>query len=80
MAIRYHESGDLSASTLMLFLHGGGVSSWMWDKQIQYFSSVHCIVPDLPEHGESQNGMPFSIQNSAKELIWLLEEKAKGKK
>lgn len=80
LAIRYHESGDLSAPSLMLFLHGGGVSGWMWGKQIEYFTHVHCIVPDLPEHGASHNGMHFSIKNSAMEFIQLLEEKAKGKK
>lgn len=30
------EHGDKQAS-LMVFLHGGGVSSWMGEKQIEYF-------------------------------------------
>ena len=32
--LHYKEYGDKNAS-LMVFLHGGGVSSWMWDEQIQ---------------------------------------------
>ncbi|PEA54270.1 alpha/beta hydrolase [Bacillus pseudomycoides] len=79
MALHYQEYGDKSAS-LMLFLHGGGVSSWMWDKQIQYFTHYHCIVPDLPEHGLNNYEIIFSIKGSAEELIKLIEEKARGKK
>ncbi|WP_100331486.1 alpha/beta fold hydrolase [Bacillus xiapuensis] len=78
MALYYQEYGDKNAS-LMLFLHGGGVSDWMWDKQIQYFTHYHCIVPTLPEHGLNHDGINFTIKGSAEELIQLIEEKAKGK-
>ncbi|MGY3312417.1 pimeloyl-ACP methyl ester carboxylesterase [Peribacillus simplex] len=61
----------------MLFLHGGGVSSWMWDNQIEYFTHYHCIVPDLPEHGLSNYEINFSIKGSAEEGIKLIEEKSK---
>ena len=79
MALHYQEYGNRSAA-LMLFLHGGGVSDWMWDKQIQYFIHYHVIVPILPEHGLNNNGLNFSIKGSAEELIKLIEEKARGKK
>ena len=79
LALHYQEYGDKSAS-LMLFLHGGGVSGWMWDNQIQYFTHYHCIVPELPEHGLDNDEIKFSIKESAKELIKLIEEKARGKK
>ncbi len=49
--LHYQEYGDENAS-LMVFLHGGGVSSWMWDKQIQCFNHYHCITIDLPEQGK----------------------------
>lgn len=78
MPFTYQEYGDHSAP-LMLFLHGGGVSGWMWNKQIAYFSHYHCIVPDLPEHGLKRHIVPFSIGGSAEEIIRLIEEKAKEK-
>jgi pimeloyl-ACP methyl ester carboxylesterase len=78
LALYFQEHGDKNAP-LMLFLHGGGVSGWMWDKQVQYFKHYYCIVPDLPQHGQNKDGSPFSIKSSAEELITLIEEKAKGK-
>lgn len=78
MALRYQEYGDKSAA-LMLFLHGGGVGGWMWDKQIEYFTHYHCIVPELPEHGLHNDASAFSVRASAEEIIQLIEAKAKGK-
>lgn len=79
MTIHYVEYGDKN-DPLLIFLHGGGVSGWMWDKQVQYFSQYHCIVPDLPEQGQSTIGSNFSIQTSAEQLIELIKEKANGQK
>lgn len=80
MTIYFREYGDKSA-TLMLFLHGGGVSGWMWDKQIHYFKKdYHCVVVDLPGHGQSHNETEFSIKGTAETIIQLLKEKANGKK
>lgn len=79
MSLLYQEYGNKSAS-LIIFLHGGGVSNWMWDRQIQYFTHYHCIVPNLPEHGLNNNEIHFSIKRSAEEIIKLIEAKAGGKK
>ena len=75
MFLLYKEYGDKTAP-LMIFLHGGGISDWMWDNQIQYFTHYHCIVPILPEHGMDGSDTRFSIKGSAVELIKLIEEKA----
>lgn len=78
--MHYKEFGD-GNSALMVFIHGGGVSGWMWDKQIEYFSSkFHCLVPDMPEHGRSKNGVQFTINDAADEIIELIKEKSKGKR
>ncbi|SEO43685.1 Pimeloyl-ACP methyl ester carboxylesterase [Paenibacillus sophorae] len=77
--LHYKEYGNPSAP-LMIFIHGGGVSSWMWDKQIQYFTDYHCLVPDLPGQGKSVIYGKFTIQSCAEMLIELIESKAMGKK
>lgn len=71
LVLHYQEYGNKSAPTMMVFLHGAGVSGWMWDKQVDYFTDYHCVVPDLPEHGLSQNGMTFSGHSK---FIWCDEE------
>ncbi|GGH11577.1 alpha/beta fold hydrolase [Paenibacillus segetis] len=76
MALFYRETGDIEAP-LIVFLHGGGVSGWMWDKQIEYFRDYHCLVPDLPGHGSSSS-TSFSIRNSAEQIIDLIQAKAHG--
>lgn len=78
MALQYKEFGD-SSSPLMVFIHGGGVSGWMWDKQIKHFTNFHCLVPDLPEQGENSSKDHFSIHFSAEKIIELVEKKEKVK-
>jgi len=77
--MHYEEYGD-SIAPLMLLLHGGGVSNWMWEQQTQYFTQYHCVVPDLPEQGLSTNEGKFSIKNSAEQLIDLIIDKRNGNK
>ncbi|TWI59720.1 pimeloyl-ACP methyl ester carboxylesterase [Halalkalibacter nanhaiisediminis] len=78
--MHYKEFGDGNPA-LMVFIHGGGVSSWMWNKQVEYFSSkFHCLVPDMPEHGRSKNGVQFTINDAADKINELIEEKGKGKR
>ena len=64
LTLRYQEYGDKSAP-LMMFLHGGGVSDWMWDQQILIFTKYHCIVPILPEHGLNHDGTSFFDEKGA---------------
>ncbi|KAA8746367.1 alpha/beta fold hydrolase [Paenibacillus polymyxa] len=78
MKLYYKESGNIEAS-LIVFLHGGGVSGWMWKKQIEYFSDYHCLVPDLPGHGLSSS-TDFSINNCAEEILSLIVTRAQSKK
>ncbi|WP_170938968.1 MULTISPECIES: alpha/beta hydrolase [unclassified Lysinibacillus] len=78
MVMHYKEYGNLH-KPLILLIHGGGVGGWMWDKQVQYFSDYHCVVPELIDN-EANNTSDFSIEDSAKKLLSLIEEKAKNKR
>jgi pimeloyl-ACP methyl ester carboxylesterase len=64
----------------IVFIHGGGLSGWMWDRQVKDFSDFHCLVPDLPEHGKSVDVTPFSIKNSAEQISELIRSRAHGGK
>lgn len=64
----------------IVFIHGGGLSGWMWDRQVKDFSDFHCIVPDLPEHGKSVGVTPFSIKDCAEQISELIRSRAHGGK
>lgn len=78
LGLYYQEYGDKDGP-LMIFLHGGGVSSWMWDRQVQYFTDYHCVTVDLPEQGKSRTRADFSINDSSQKLIRLVENIANEK-
>jgi pimeloyl-ACP methyl ester carboxylesterase len=54
------EIGPQDAPTL-LFLHGGGLSGRQWQPQVEALKDFHCLVPDLPGQGRSDedSGMPL---------------------
>lgn len=78
MVLKYQEYGNKNGP-LLIFLHGGGVSSWMWIKQIQYFNNNHCVTIDLPEQGNNKMSHTFSIENSARSVIEITKKLSKGK-
>lgn len=77
MSLHFEEKGNKAAQTI-IFIHGGGISSWMWGKQIEHFKDYHCILPDLPEHGKSFNERRISIKESARQIAELIEKHANG--
>lgn len=63
-----------SADSLMVFIHGGGVASWMWDEQIASFGARHATyAPDLPGHGARFSEQFVSIRDTAEELAEALQ-------
>lgn len=78
MTLYYQEYGNKNGP-LMVFLHGGGVSSWMWEKHVEFFTDYHCVTIDLPEQGKSNQTDYFTIRYSAREVIALIEELAPNK-
>lgn len=73
------ESGNIHASRMIVFLHGGGVSGWMWNKQLPFFKDDYCLVPDLPGHGGSSANGPFSIKRTAAQINEVISNKADGR-
>ena len=79
MGLYFKEAGNMDGPTI-IFLHGGGVSGWMWNKQIDFFKDYHLLIPDIESHGNSLNEHFISIPESAKKIIQLIESKANEKK
>lgn len=79
MSLYYEEFGNKSNPSIV-FLHGGGISSWMWRKQVEALKDFHCIVPDLPEHGKSMGEGPLSLADCALRVADLIEQAANGGK
>lgn len=78
MPLYIKETGKTDAP-IIVFLHGGGVSGWMWDKQAVYFKDYHVIIPDLPSHGRSRGTHFTSIRAAAEEIISIVGEKEWGR-
>lgn len=72
-----HESGTPGAATI-LFLHGGGTANWMWRYQVEDLQDYHCLVPDLPGHGESSREAWVSFAATADQLAEIIRQQATG--
>jgi pimeloyl-ACP methyl ester carboxylesterase len=60
----------------IVFLHGGGVGGWMWRGQTHALDDYHCLVPDLPGHGQSRTLPWVSIADTAQRTGELIEARA----
>lgn len=48
-----------------MFLHGAGVTGWMWNAQVEQLTDFRCIVIDLPGHGANHDVPWVSIDETA---------------
>ncbi|MBP2019737.1 pimeloyl-ACP methyl ester carboxylesterase [Symbiobacterium terraclitae] len=77
MSLPCHISGPASAPPI-LFLHGGGVSGWMWEPVVDRLSDrFRCLVPDLPGHGRLACER-FSFAGAVAALAELIRTAAGG--
>ena len=75
MNLFFNENGQSSSETI-IFIHGLGISGWMWNEQLEFFNDYHCIIPDLPEHGKSRALNHFTIDDAAESIVELINEYA----
>lgn len=73
------ESGS-PASPAIVFLHGGGLSSRMWQPVIERLPDFYCLAPDLPEHGRSANLKPFDLEDAARRVAEMIRLHVPGRK
>ncbi|OAB43186.1 hydrolase [Paenibacillus glacialis] len=78
MTLFVSEFGDKSGP-MLVFIHGGGVSGWMWDKQVECFQEqYYIVVPDLPSHGKSRAKEFTTIHDAAQDIVELILERDHG--
>jgi pimeloyl-ACP methyl ester carboxylesterase len=74
-----YESGS-PASPAIVFLHGGGLSSRMWQPIIERLPEFYCLAPDLPEHGRSASQTPFDLDDAARRVAEMIRLHVPGRK
>jgi len=74
-----YASGEPSAPAIV-FLHGAGLSGRMWQPQMERLPEYYCLAPDLPEQGKSLNVGPFRLEDAARQVIALIDERIPSKR
>ncbi len=64
----------------IVFLHGGGLSGRQWQLQMERLPDYYCLAPDLPEQGKSLNLGPFRLEDAARRVIELIDERVPSKR
>jgi len=75
----FKEFGKIKNPTIIL-LHGGGLSWWMWKRQIEVLSENYFVVtPILDGHGDDYETDFVSIENSAQKVIDYIRNTKKSR-
>jgi pimeloyl-ACP methyl ester carboxylesterase len=69
------ESGPAGAPAIV-FLHGGEYSGRSWQPVVEQLPQYRCLVPDLPQHGESPERGPFKMKGAAAAVAELVRSRA----
>ena len=74
MDLFVRESGPVGAPAIV-FLHGGKMSGWSWEPVVQRMQRYHCLVPDLPQYGNSLRLGPFEMGRAARAVAALVRSR-----
>ncbi len=76
MSLHVQQAGSPDAPSIV-FLHGAGVSSWMWGEQVAALQATyHCITIDLPANGESYQQEWVSFADTADQVAAIIRQTA----
>ena len=75
MDLFVRESGPVGAPTIV-FLHGGRLSGWSWEPVVERMHGYRCLVPDLPQYGQSSALGPFEIGRATDAVAELIRSRA----
>lgn len=75
MGLFAREWGPAGAPAIV-FLHGAERSGWSWQPVVRRLPQFRCVLPDLPQHGQSVQEAPFEIERAAAEVAELIRARA----
>jgi pimeloyl-ACP methyl ester carboxylesterase len=75
MTLHISESGTPGAPSIV-FLHGLGTTSWMWEGQVEHLRDFHCLNVDLPGQGKSNHLEWKSLTNTADGVAEAIRSRA----
>lgn len=61
----------------IVFLHGAGVSSWMWHDVAKHLSDVRAVLVDLPGHGDNADTAWISLSETAKQINHIASKQSR---
>lgn len=65
---------------VIIFIHGGGLSWWSWNPQIEALKkNFYIITPIIDGHGDACDTTFVSIKESAEQVIKYIKENCSGK-
>ncbi|NLE89836.1 MAG: alpha/beta hydrolase, partial [Dehalococcoidales bacterium] len=74
----FKEFGDKNAPAI-IFLHGGGLSWWSWEAQIERLQkNYRVITPVIDGHGDAWNTIFAGIKKTAESVINYIKEHCNG--
>lgn len=77
MSLHLKKMGPETATKTLLFLHGLGVSSWMWEDQLAGLQQEYqCLAIDLPGNGDSYTTEWLSFADTADQLAAIIRQHA----
>ena len=62
----------------IVWLHGAGITGWLWDAQVADITEHHSIVVDLPGHGASHDIHWVSLDDTADRVAEVIRAHAHG--
>jgi len=74
MDLFVRESGPVGAPAIV-FLHGGKMSGWCWQPVVERMQRYRCLVPDLPQFGNSLQQGPFEMGRAADAVVELVRSR-----
>lgn len=66
-----HESGTIGNPTIV-FLHGNGANWSMWKTHMDQLDDYHCLAPDFPGYGQSNDQDWVSINETTKQIAEII--------